>query len=107
MGADSQGGYAVATYVEQHTQRSMELTLDELDQGHWFVVTPQGRDRDRRQSGGSSGPSVGHPSDQVRIEIDQVEAGLGGDLPLSSTWCWHSSPDRRRLPFAPAGDAIG
>jgi hypothetical protein len=48
--ADSQGGYAVATYVEQHAKRSIELTFDELDQGHWFVVTPQGGDRDRGQS---------------------------------------------------------
>jgi hypothetical protein len=47
MGADSQGGYAVATYVEQHAQRSIELARDELDQGHWFVVTSQGGDRDR------------------------------------------------------------
>ncbi|MEO6700454.1 MAG: hypothetical protein ABI140_01885 [Jatrophihabitantaceae bacterium] len=42
MGADSKRGHTVATQVEQHASRSIELALYELDQCHWLVVTPQG-----------------------------------------------------------------
>ncbi len=36
LGADAQGGHAVAAYAKQHGQPSIESTLDEFDQGHWW-----------------------------------------------------------------------
>lgn len=43
MGAHAQGQWIHHRDIaKQHAQRQIEPTLDEFDQGPWFVVTPQG-----------------------------------------------------------------